>query len=142
MWREEIHGTSWIDMHLGGPYRMRRRNEQHRPYGSNESLSRDICSFRSASPTLHENALPSVRHRFAEPVLETDFAQPRLPSRNQRALTEFRPEVTRVRVNDNLPGIVARVETLTNQFIETELLRAGDFNRIIQWRADGYPADR
>ena len=47
-----------------------------------------------------------------------------------------------MRVNDNLAGVVARAEALTDQFIETELLGTGHFNRAIQWRAHGDPADR
>ena len=47
-----------------------------------------------------------------------------------------------MRVNDNLAGVVARAEELTDQFIETELLGTGHFNRAIQWRAHGDPADR
>ena len=81
-------------------------------------------------------------HRLAEPLLEADLAESRVAGRNQRALAEFGPEVPRVRVDDNLAGIVARAEALTDQFIETELLGTGHFNRAIQWRAHGDPADR
>src|SRR6185503_14538902 len=68
----------------------------------------------------HSNAL-------IQPLLEADLAESRVAGRNQRALAEFGPEVPRVRVNDNLAGIVARTEALADQFIETELLGAGHF---------------
>jgi hypothetical protein len=77
-----------------------------------------------------------------QPLLQADLAESRVAGRNQRALAEFCAEVPRVRVNDNFAGVVARAETLTDQFIETELLGTGHFNRAIEWRAHGDPADR
>ena len=74
---------------------------------------------------------------LAEPVLETNFAESRVVSRNQRALVEFCPEVPRARVDDNLTRVVARGEAPTDQLIEAEPFRAGHFNRAIQWRAHG-----
>src|SRR5262249_22005377 len=65
----------------------------------------------------------------------------RIAGRNQRALTKFGPVVPRVRVNDNLAGVVARTEKLTDQFIETELLRTGQFGRAIERRGDGDSGD-
>ena len=79
---------------------------------------------------------------WLEPLLEADLAESRVAGRNQRTLAEFGPEIPRVRVNDNLAGVVARAEALTDQFIETELLGTGHFNRAIHWRAHGDPADR
>ena len=55
---------------------------------------------------------------------KSDLAESRIVGRNQRALAEFGPEVLRVRVDDNLTGIGARAEALTDQLIETELLRS------------------
>jgi hypothetical protein len=60
---------------------------------------------------------------LAEPFLESDLAEPRLAGGNQRALAELGAEVPRVRVDDNLAGVVVRCEALTDQLIETELLR-------------------
>ena len=59
---------------------------------------------------------------LAEPLLEADLSEARVARRNQRPLAEFGPEIARVRVNDNLAGVVARAEALTDQFVETELL--------------------
>ena len=47
-----------------------------------------------------------------------------------------------MRVNDNFAGVITRAEALTDQLIETELLGTGHFDRVIQWRAYGDPADR
>src|SRR5258705_4598237 len=74
-------------------------------------------------------------------LLEADLAESCIVGRNQRAFAEFCPEVPRVRVNDNLAGVVARTEAPTDQFIEPELLGTGHFNGAIQWRAHGDPAD-
>ena len=40
-----------------------------------------------------------------QPLLEADLAESRVVGRNQRALAEFGPEVSRMRVNDNLTGV-------------------------------------
>src|SRR4029450_10115884 len=61
---------------------------------------------------------------------------------NQRALADFGPEIPRGGVSAHPAGVVAGAEALTDQFIETELLGTGHFNRAIQWRAHGDPADR
>jgi hypothetical protein len=47
-----------------------------------------------------------------------------------------------VRVDDDLAGVVARGQALTDQLIETELLRPGHFHRAVQWIAHGNPPDR
>ena len=83
-----------------------------------------------------------VEHRLAEPFLEADLAESRVVGRHQRTLAEFGSEIPRVRVNNNLAGVVTRAEALTDQLIETERLGTGHFNRAIQWRAHGDPADR
>src|SRR5262245_34561522 len=82
-----------------------------------------------------------LEHWLAEPLLEAHFSESRVPGRNQRALAKFNPEIPRARVNDNLAGIVARGEALTDQLVETELLRARHFNSAIHRRAHGDPAD-
>jgi hypothetical protein len=87
-------------------------------------------------------SLSLLEYGLAEPRLEADLAESRVAGRNQRALTEDGPEIPRVRVSDNLAGIVARAEALTYQFIETELLRTGDFDGAIHWRTHGDPGDR
>jgi hypothetical protein len=81
--------------------------------------------------------LSPLERRLAEPLLEADLAELRVVARNQRALAEFGPEVPRVRVDDNLAGVVARGKALTDQLIETELLGTGHFNRAIQRRGLG-----
>src|SRR6185295_13298416 len=86
--------------------------------------------------------LPLLEHGLAEPLLEADLAESRVVGRNQRALAELGPEVPGVRVDDNLAGVVARAQALTDQLIETELLGTGHLNRAIQRRAHGDPADR
>ena len=79
---------------------------------------------------------------LAEPLLKADLPEPRVAGRNQRALVELGPEVPRVRIDDNIAVVVARSEALTDQVIETELLGTGHFNRAIQRRTRGDPADR
>src|SRR5262245_866028 len=83
-----------------------------------------------------------LRRRLPEPLVEPDVAESRLAPRNQRALTEFGPKVPRVRIGDNLAGIVVRGEAPTDQFVETELLGTGHFYRPVHWGAHGDPADR
>ncbi len=83
-----------------------------------------------------------MEHRLAEPFLKADLAESRGTGRNQRALGELGPEVPRVRVNDNLAGVIACVKALTDQFIETELLGTRHFNHAIQRRAHGNQGDR
>ena len=79
---------------------------------------------------------------MAEPLAETDVAESRLAPRNQRPFTEFGPEVPRVRIGDNLAGVVVRGEALTDQFVETELLRTGHFDDAVDWGTHGDRADR
>ena len=64
--------------------------------------------------------LPLMEDRLAQPFLEADLAEPRVAGGNQRALAELGPEIPRVRVNDNLAGVVARGEALTNELVEVE----------------------
>ena len=47
-----------------------------------------------------------LRRRLGEPLVEPDVAESRLAPGNQRAFTEFGPEVPRLRIGDNLAGIV------------------------------------
>jgi len=67
----------------------------------------------------HSGRSPSAggRHVYAlsQPLLEVDLAESRVAGRNERALAEFRPEVPRVRVDDNLAGAVARAEALADR---------------------------
>ena len=70
----------------------------------------------------------ALKDGLTQPLLEADLAESRVVGRNQRALAEFGPEVPRMRVNDNLAGVVARAEALADQFIETELFGTGHFN--------------
>jgi len=46
-----------------------------------------------------------------EPLCEPDLATSRTGSSNERALTQFRAEVTRVRVRDDFTRLVARAKT-------------------------------
>jgi hypothetical protein len=85
--------------------------------------------------------LSLLERRLSEPLLEPHLAKSRLAGRNQRALTQFRPEVPRVRVDDNFAGVLARGKALTDQVVETELLRTGHFNGAIHWGAHGDAAD-
>ena len=86
--------------------------------------------------------LSLLKYGLAEPLVEADLAESCICSRNERALAEFGSEVSRVLVDDDLAGVVARAERQTDQLIETELLGAGHFNRAIEWRVHGDPADR
>jgi len=54
-------------------------------------------------------------YALSQPLLEVDLAESRVAGRNERALAEFRPEVPRVRVDDNLAGVVARAEALADR---------------------------
>src|SRR5438045_8524970 len=48
----------------------------------------------------------------------------------------------RARIGDNLAGVVVRGEALTDQFVETELLRTGHFDDAVDWGTHGDRADR
>src|SRR5439155_26022964 len=85
--------------------------------------------------------LSLLQRRLAEPLAEPDVAESRLAPRNQRPFTEFGPEVPRVRIGDNLAGVVVRGEALTDQFVETELLRTGQFYDAVEWGTHGDRAD-
>src|SRR4029078_331755 len=76
------------------------------------------------------------------PLLQADLAEPRAVRRDQRALAEFGPEVSRVRVSDHFARIVTRADALSNQVIKTEPLWTSDFNDAVQGRTDGGPRDR
>src|SRR5262249_28237495 len=75
--------------------------------------------------------------RLAEPLVEPDGAESGFAPGNQRAFTEFGAEVPRVRIGDNLAAIVVRGKALADQFVETELLRTGHFDRAVHRSADG-----
>src|SRR4051794_27033066 len=79
---------------------------------------------------------------LAEPVLESCRAEERAVLRKQGALARRDAEVARLWVGDDLAGIVARFEDTTNEFIEPELLRSRDFDRVIERRAHCDPSDR
>src|SRR4029453_4237556 len=74
----------------------------------------------------------NLDRRLAEPVLEADLAESRLPGRDHPPLAGLGPEVPRVRVDHDLPGVVARTEALTDQLVEAELLRTGDVDGAVQ----------
>src|SRR5215813_7178131 len=82
------------------------------------------------------------QRRLSEPIVEPDFAESRAAGRNQRPLAEFRPEVPRVRVDDDLARVVGGGEASTDEFVESELLRTGHFNRAVHRRARGDAANR
>ena len=86
--------------------------------------------------------LSGLECQLTEPLVEPDVAQSRFAPRNQRTLTELRPEVPRVRISDNLAWVVVGGEALTDQFVETELLRTSHFNGAVHWGAYGDSADR
>src|SRR6185503_3161544 len=76
------------------------------------------------------------------PLVEPDVAEPRLAPGNQGTFIEFRPEVPRVGIGDDFAGVLVRGKALTDQFVETELLRTGHFSGAVHWGAHGDPADR
>src|SRR5947207_1391419 len=86
--------------------------------------------------------LSLLQRRLAEPLAEPDVAESRLAPRNQRPFTEFGPEVPRVRIGDNLAGVVVRGEALTDQFVETELLRTRHFDDTVDSATHGDRTDR
>src|SRR5947207_9189969 len=86
--------------------------------------------------------LSLLQRRLAEPLAEPDVAESRLAPRYQRPFTEFGPEVPRVRIGYNLAGVVVCGEALTDQFVETELLRTGHFDDAVDWGTYGDRADR
>src|SRR5438270_11532599 len=105
----------------------------------NNDFSRQRCASpcpRKSRPRLSGATpvailLSLLQRRLAEPLGEPDVAESRLAPGNQRPFTEFGPEVPRVRIGDNLAGVVVRGEALTDQFVETELLRTGDFDDAV-----------
>src|SRR5467141_3104511 len=86
---------------------------------------------RLAGTTPAATLLSLLQRLLAEPLVEPDVAESRLAPRNQRAFSKFGPEVPCVRIGDNFAGVVVRGETLTDQFVETELLRTGHFNGAV-----------
>src|SRR6266850_3626843 len=82
-----------------------------------------------------------LKYRLAEPLVEPDVAESHLAPRNQGIFIEFRPEVPRVRIGDDLAGVLVRGKALTDQFVETELLRTGHFNGAVHWSAHDDPGD-
>jgi len=96
----------------------------------------------SASETTQLRPSSLLERRLAEPLAEPDVAESRLAPRNQRAFTEFGPEVPGLRIGDNLARVVVGGKALTDQFIETELLRTGHFNSPVDWGTHGDRADR
>src|SRR5262245_65767435 len=96
------------------------------------------CQEHRAAATL----LSRLQRRLTEPLLETDVAESHLAQGNQRAFLEFSPEIAGLRIGHNLARIVARGEPLTDQLVETELLRTGHFNGAVHRHAHGNPGDR
>src|SRR5262249_6019700 len=86
--------------------------------------------------------LALLERRLAEPLVEPDVAESRLAPGNQRAFTEFSSEIPRMRIGDNIARGVVRGEALTDQVVETALLRASHFNGAVHRGAHGDPADR
>jgi hypothetical protein len=86
--------------------------------------------------------LSLLEHRLAEPVQRRISPSRRLAGGNQGAIAELGAEVPRARVDGNLGRVVTREGVLPEQRIETELLGTRHFNRAIQRRAHGDPADR
>src|SRR5262245_52139111 len=84
----------------------------------------------------------TLGRRLMQPLVEANLSELRAADRNQRTLAELRPEVPRVRVDDNLAGIVAGAETLADELVETKLLRTGDFDCAVHRGTHGDPADR
>src|SRR5262245_3705221 len=85
--------------------------------------------------------LSLLERRLAEPLVEPDVTESRLAQGNQRTFIELGPEVPCVRIGHNRAGVLAGREALTDQFVETELLRTGHLDRAIHGGAHGDPAD-
>src|SRR5262249_38518105 len=81
--------------------------------------------------------LALLERRLAQPLVEPDVAESRLAPGDQRPFTEFGPEVKRVRIGANFPGVLVRGEALTDQFVETELFGTGHFNDAVHWGPHG-----
>src|SRR4029077_1339995 len=106
----------------------------YRAAGRRPRTDRDL-----ATPA--EAWLSPLERRLPEPFVESDVAEPRLARGNQRAFPELGAEVPRVRIGDDLAGVIVRGEAPPDQFVETELLRTGHFNGAVHRRAHGDPAD-
>src|SRR5689334_24235726 len=90
------------------------------------------CVPRVRPPSLHLRALPpglcDLFRRLIEPVLESRFAEPRVPARNERPLAHLNAVVAGLRVRDDLAWIVARSQVPPDDFIQTKLFGASDLD--------------
>src|SRR5690242_3148290 len=79
---------------------------------------------------------------LSQPGLEADLPEPGVRLRHQGALAQLRTEVARVRVGDHFPGVVARTEPQSDEFVEAKLLRPRHFEDAVQRRSHRDPANR
>ena len=80
-------------------------------------------------------------HGLAEPLLETDLAEPRAGGWHERAFAEHGAEVARLRVGHHFAGVLTSLEPFSNELVEPKLLWTGDFDNVVDGLAGGDPAD-
>ena len=74
--------------------------------------------------------------------MEVDLAEMNRVVRNQGALLQHRSEVAGLRVGDDGPFVPGRRETIADELVEPELLRAADLDYGVGWRPLADLADR
>src|SRR5258705_5153420 len=94
-----------------------------------------VVRFSFCSPSLHL-CRPQIRlwdlfRNVTEPVFEARLAESRVIGRNQGPLAHLDTEVARVRVRDDLAGILARSQVPSDEFIQTKLFRTPYFNGAV-----------
>jgi hypothetical protein len=75
-----------------------------------------------------------------EPGFEARVAEPGVFAGDERSFADFRAGVARARVSDDFAGIVEGGQAPADEFVQTKLFRAANFNDAIYRRGDGDPA--
>src|SRR6185312_3509612 len=103
------------------------------------TLTRISCmaGLRSRSGVVSQGLCVGI----SEPVLEPGRAEARVIGGQERPLARRDPEVLRVRVGDDLPGIAALRQHATDELVEAELLGAGDLDDAVQRGVNGDPGE-
>src|SRR5258705_23079 len=82
-----------------------------------------------------------ARTGVAARLVEARLGGARAGAGKQRALAGDDAEVARLRVGDDLAGVVARLQHATDQLVEAELLGPGYLPHAVHRRAGGDAAD-
>src|SRR6185312_10002584 len=90
------------------------------------------------TPPPEGSALAAARHGLLLlPVVEAGRGEAGAGRGDEAAFLQFRAVVGRVRVGDDLAGVVALAERVADEFVEVELLGPGDLDDAVHRRPDG-----